>query len=115
MSPATNSVTPLHFLLLLSLLSPAAATSSDDLRTLLAIKTPLQNPTTNALFTSWTPANPISNFTGVTCNPDGSVVSIELPNRQLTAARSPKLCRIFSENLSKNHGSTDEEPPTTVS
>ncbi|KAI8570870.1 hypothetical protein RHMOL_Rhmol01G0071400 [Rhododendron molle] len=100
MSQVSNSVTPLHFLLLS--LAAAAAASDDDLRTLLAIKTALQNPTTNALFTSWTPANPISNFTGITCNPDDSVISIELSNRQLTGTVPfDSICRLKSlERLS---------------
>ncbi|XP_058221993.1 receptor-like protein kinase 7 [Rhododendron vialii] len=102
MSRATNSVTPFHFILLLPLLSLAASASDDDLQTLLAIKTALQNPATNALFTSWTPTNPISSFTGITCDPEGSVVSIELPNRQLTGTVPfDSICRLKSlEKLS---------------
>ncbi|KAH7846283.1 hypothetical protein Vadar_012102 [Vaccinium darrowii] len=78
-SASTTSVTVL--LLFLSLLSLA---TSDDLQLLLTLKTTFQNPNTDALFASWTPTNHTCNFTGITCNPDHTIKSIELSSRQLT-------------------------------
>ncbi|KAL7175783.1 hypothetical protein ACSBR2_029385 [Camellia fascicularis] len=80
MSAANISRQILPFLSLLCLFSVAY---SDDLQILLNIKTSLQNSNPN-IFNSWQIHNPICNFTGISCNPDGSVKAIELSNQQLS-------------------------------
>ncbi|PSS31529.1 Receptor-like protein kinase [Actinidia chinensis var. chinensis] len=84
MSAASTSRRNLHFLTLLSLLC-LAVSASDELQTLLSIKTSLQSPTAD-VFNSWKPTNRLCNFTGIACNPDDSVNSIDLSNQQLTGS-----------------------------
>ncbi|CAL5383924.1 unnamed protein product [Camellia sinensis] len=83
MSPAKTFRLNLHFLSLLSLICLVSGAISDELQILLTIKTSLQNPNTN-VFDSWNSNNLPCNFTGITCNPDGSVKAIELSNQSLT-------------------------------
>ncbi|GFY85934.1 leucine-rich receptor-like protein kinase family protein [Actinidia rufa] len=84
MSAASTSRQNLHFLTLLSLFC-LAVSASDELQTLLSIKTSLQSPTAD-VFNSWKPTNRLCSFTGIACNPDGSVNSIDLSNQKLTGS-----------------------------
>ncbi|WCJ18122.1 Leucine-rich receptor-like protein kinase family protein [Euphorbia peplus] len=67
------------FLLLLILVSPS---TSDELQLLLNFKSSLNNTKTN-IFSSWTPQNPICNFSGIGCNDNGFVKEINLSQKQL--------------------------------
>ena len=73
---------PLSLLLFLLLLSPAM---SDDLQILLRLKSSLQAPSTSVVLNSWTDSsNSPCGFTGIACDPLGSVAEIELSSQGLS-------------------------------
>ncbi|XAR62033.1 Non-specific serine/threonine protein kinase [Bertholletia excelsa] len=87
--------------LLFCLISLFSGANSDDLQTLLAIKSSFQNSNAD-VFNTWVPNNSACNFTGITCNPDGSVKGIELSGQGL-AGEVPfdSICELQSlETLS---------------
>ncbi|KAK6938033.1 Leucine-rich repeat-containing N-terminal, plant-type [Dillenia turbinata] len=73
----------LSSLFLLCFLSHLLPTKSDQLQILLDLKSALNNSKTN-VFDSWTPDNSPCDFTGITCNGNGSVTGIELSNSYLS-------------------------------
>ncbi|KAM7514465.1 hypothetical protein LguiA_004048 [Lonicera macranthoides] len=84
MPAAKTSGYLLHFLSLLSLLSLFCPAYSEELQILLNIKTAFQNSNTKALFNSWNSNTSICNFSGITCNSEGTVKEINLSSRNLT-------------------------------
>ncbi|XP_015058589.1 receptor-like protein kinase 7 isoform X1 [Solanum pennellii] len=96
----------IHFFSIFSffLLFPVAF--SDELQTLLSIKSSLSNPTTN-VFQNWEPNTPLCKFTGITCNSDGSVKEIELSNQKISGfVPFDKICSLTSlEKLSLGYNS----------
>ncbi|PSS34539.1 Receptor-like protein kinase [Actinidia chinensis var. chinensis] len=95
MSAASTSRRILHFLILFYLLCLAISTS-DELQTLLNIKTSIQSPNAD-VFNSWKPTNPLCNFTGIAYNPDGSINSIDLSNQKLTGSVPfDSICQLSS-------------------
>ncbi|KAL2498113.1 Leucine-rich receptor-like protein kinase family protein [Abeliophyllum distichum] len=82
MSPAINFWQILQFLSLFSLLSFAA---SDELQTLLTIKSAFKESNTK-VFDSWDANNSVCKFTGLTCDSNGFVKEIELSNQNLTGS-----------------------------
>ncbi|KAL3505010.1 hypothetical protein ACH5RR_034851 [Cinchona calisaya] len=65
---------------------------SDDLQTLLTIKTSLKNSNT-FVFDSWDAKNPACNFTGITCDPTTNLVKeIELSNQNLSVNEDLNNC-----------------------
>ncbi|XAR62034.1 Non-specific serine/threonine protein kinase [Bertholletia excelsa] len=87
--------------LLFCLISLLSGATSDDLQTLLAIKSSFQNSKAD-VFNTWVPKNSACNFTGITCNANGSVKGIELAGQGL-AGEVPfdSICELQSlETLS---------------
>ncbi|KAJ8541253.1 hypothetical protein K7X08_002069 [Anisodus acutangulus] len=80
---------------------------SDELQTLLSIKSTLSNPTTTNVFKNWEPNTPLCNFTGITCNSDGSVKEIELSSQRISGVVPfEKICSLNSlEKLSLGYNS----------
>lgn len=74
---------------------------SDELQTLLSIKSSLSDPANN-VFKNWEPNTPLCKFTGITCNTDGSVKEIELSNQGISGfVPFDKFCSLNSlEKLS---------------
>ncbi|KAM4088533.1 hypothetical protein ACB094_07G078300 [Castanea mollissima] len=70
-------------LLFLSFLSLISFSKSSELNSLLQFKSAVQNPDTNHVFSSWTQANSLCNFTGIACNSNGLVREINLPQQNL--------------------------------
>ena len=70
-------------LLFLSFLSLISFSKSSELNSLLQFKSAVQNPDTNHVFSSWTQANSLCNFTGIACNSNGLVREINLPKQNL--------------------------------
>ncbi|KAL4615041.1 hypothetical protein ACB092_07G095800 [Castanea dentata] len=70
-------------LLFLSFLSVKSFSKSSELNSLLQFKSAVQNPDTNHVFSSWTQANSLCNFTGIACNSNGLVREINLPQQNL--------------------------------
>lgn len=70
-------------LLFLCFLSPISFSKSSELNSLLQFKSAVQNPDTNHVFSSWTQANSLCNFTGIACNSNGLVREINLPQQNL--------------------------------
>uniref|UniRef100_A0A5B7AE32 non-specific serine/threonine protein kinase n=1 Tax=Davidia involucrata TaxID=16924 RepID=A0A5B7AE32_DAVIN len=114
MSAAKTSRESLHFLSLLSLLCLLTGTNSDELQILLNIKTALQKSDSN-VFDTWDSNDSICNFTGITCNADGSVKEIELSNKRLIGTPPfDSICQLQSlEKLSLGsnflHGRVTED------
>ncbi|GAV65126.1 Pkinase domain-containing protein/LRR_1 domain-containing protein/LRRNT_2 domain-containing protein/LRR_6 domain-containing protein/LRR_8 domain-containing protein [Cephalotus follicularis] len=71
----------LHSLVLLILVSPS---KSDELQSLLKLKSALQSQSNANIFSSWTQENPACNFTGIVCDSDGLVTEINLAQQGLT-------------------------------
>ncbi|GFZ10104.1 leucine-rich receptor-like protein kinase family protein [Actinidia rufa] len=95
MSAASFLRRNLHLLSLFSLLC-LTISASDELQTLLSIKTSLQSPNAD-VFNSWKPTNPLCNFAGITCNSDGSVNLIDLSNQKLTGTVPfDSICQLSS-------------------
>lgn len=105
MSAAKTFRQNLYPLFILSLFSFA---NSDELQILLNLKTALQKSNTN-LFDSWESNlnNSICNFTGITCNSNGSVKKIELSSRGLAGSIPfDSICQLNSlEKLSLGNNS----------
>ncbi|PIN02050.1 Serine/threonine protein kinase [Handroanthus impetiginosus] len=80
MASATIFRLVFYFLSFLCLLSVAF---SDDLQTLLSIKTAFQDSNTR-IFDSWEPNAPHCSFSGITCDSSGFVKEIELSHQNLT-------------------------------
>ncbi|XP_021718638.1 receptor-like protein kinase HAIKU2 [Chenopodium quinoa] len=80
--PPEPPFTPLLFLLFLVLCFSNSA-SSDELDTLLTLKSSLQSSNPK-LFSTWIPSNPTCNFTGVSCNTARNVITIELSKQRLS-------------------------------
>ncbi|KAK3021457.1 hypothetical protein RJ639_047629 [Escallonia herrerae] len=103
-----------HLFSLISLLSLIAGVNSDEIQSLLAIKTALQSSNTK-VFDSWESNNPLCSFKGITCNAAGSVQQIELSSQYLTGLIPfDSICQLKSlEKLSlgKNslHGRVTED------
>ncbi|KAK7809607.1 receptor-like protein kinase 7, partial [Quercus suber] len=74
---------PVLLLLFLCFLSPISFSKSSELNSLLQFKSAVQNPDTNHVFSSWTQANSLCNFTGIACNSNGLVTEINLPQQNL--------------------------------
>ncbi|KAA8528410.1 hypothetical protein F0562_035765 [Nyssa sinensis] len=114
MSAAKTCRKNLHFLYLLSLICLLTATNSDELQILLNIKTEFQKSKIN-VFDSWDPNNSVCNFTGITCNADGSIKEIDLSkNRLVGAPPFDSICQLQSlEKLSLGsnflHGRVTED------
>ncbi|KAM4098446.1 hypothetical protein ACJW30_07G077700, partial [Castanea mollissima] len=70
-------------LLFLSFLSLISFSKSSEHNSLLQFKSAVQNPDTNHVFSSWTQANSLCNFTGIACNSNGLVREINLPQQNL--------------------------------
>ncbi|OAY39382.1 receptor-like protein kinase 7 [Manihot esculenta] len=102
---------PFFFLFFLMLVSP---TKSDDLQMLLNLKVSLKDSKTN-VFTSWTRENSVCNFTGITCNANGFVKEINLPQQQLQGVLPfDSLCTLqsldkISLGLNSLHGGITED------
>ncbi|PIN21641.1 Serine/threonine protein kinase [Handroanthus impetiginosus] len=100
-----------HFLSFLCLLS---ITFSDELQTLLSIKTAFRDSNTR-IFDSWEPNTPLCNFSGITCDSNGFVKEIELFNQNLTGllplSSFCQLKSLESLSLGKNylHGPVTED------
>ncbi|CAN4092262.1 unnamed protein product [Withania somnifera] len=79
---------------------------SEDLQTLLSLKSSLSNPTTN-IFQNWQPNTPLCSFTGITCNSNGEVKEVELSNQKLSGVFPfDKICDLNSlEKLSLGYNS----------
>ncbi|XP_047329050.1 receptor-like protein kinase 7 [Impatiens glandulifera] len=90
-----------HFCCLLSLLVFSSALS-DELESILAIKSALNNPSAT-IFNTWNPTtNKLCNFSGITCHPNGAVQIIEL-SQQYLSGKVPfdSICKLKSlERLS---------------
>ncbi|KAF8410297.1 hypothetical protein HHK36_002823 [Tetracentron sinense] len=72
----------LFLFFLLCLFCFFSSSESDELPLLLKLKAALQKSDTY-VFDSWRPDNTICNFTGISCNSDGSVREIELAKQRL--------------------------------
>ncbi|KAG8369158.1 hypothetical protein BUALT_Bualt15G0122200 [Buddleja alternifolia] len=98
MAAATIFRRNFHLFSILCLLSVA---NSDDLQTLLSIKTIFKDSKTKA-FDSWELNTPVCNFSGITCNSNGFVNEIELSNQNLTGLLPlSSFCQLMSlEKLS---------------
>ncbi|XP_060199150.1 receptor-like protein kinase 7 [Lycium barbarum] len=58
---------------------------SDELQTLLSIKTALTNPNTiTNVFNTWESNTPLCNFSGITCNTNGKVKEIDLSSQKIS-------------------------------
>ncbi|KAK3031270.1 hypothetical protein RJ639_035570 [Escallonia herrerae] len=103
-----------HLFSLISLLSLISGVNSDEIQSVIAIKTALQNSNTK-VFDSWESNNPLCSFKGITCNVAGSVQQIELSSQYLTGSIPfDSICQLKSlEKLSlgKNslHGRVTED------
>ncbi|KAK2981730.1 hypothetical protein RJ640_005982 [Escallonia rubra] len=103
-----------HLFSLISLLSLIAGVNSDEIQSVLAIKTALQNSNAK-VFDSWESNNPLCSFKGITCNAAGSVQQIDLSSQYLTGSIPfDSICQLKSlEKLSlgKNslHGRVTED------
>ncbi|XP_043710080.1 receptor-like protein kinase 7 [Telopea speciosissima] len=87
------SFPPLFLFFFLSLF---CVSQSDDLDILMKFKAAFQKSNTH-VFDSWTSNNNPCNFTGVYCNSGGSVISIELGNRNLVGVLPvDSLCQLQS-------------------
>ncbi|CAI0464250.1 unnamed protein product [Linum tenue] len=120
MAPSSTAVSPFckflsPLLFLLCFLSPA---QSDDLQTLLALKSSLHNPNTN-VFDTWTAATSICGFTGVTCAAadNTSVAELELSSSNLNGPLPlDSICQLNSlEKLSLGHNSFTGTVPKDLS
>ncbi|CAI9753517.1 unnamed protein product [Fraxinus pennsylvanica] len=98
MSPTTIFRRNFHFLSLFYVLSFAA---SDELQTLLTIKSAFKESRTK-VFDSWDSSNSICSFAGLTCDSNGFVKEIELSNQNLTGSIPfDSICKLPSlEKLS---------------
>ncbi|CAO2835898.1 unnamed protein product [Amaranthus hypochondriacus] len=82
--------------LLFLLLCSSAFTSSNELNSLLTIKSSLQSSNSN-LFSSWNPSNPTCNFTGISCNKLGNTIEIDLSKQRLSGTlRFDAICSLSS-------------------
>ncbi|KAI3689113.1 hypothetical protein L2E82_47062 [Cichorium intybus] len=116
MSPETASTTyRRNHLFLLLLIGFISVVSSDELESLLNLKTALGESNTK-VFDSWRPDNSVCNFTGITCDDSGSSVKeIDLSNQNLTGSIPfDSICQLQSlEKLSfgfnRLHGSVTED------
>uniref|UniRef100_A0A7N0VH09 non-specific serine/threonine protein kinase n=1 Tax=Kalanchoe fedtschenkoi TaxID=63787 RepID=A0A7N0VH09_KALFE len=74
-----------------------SAVQSDDLETLLSLKSSIRSASDPGLFDSWNPANSVCHFAGVSCNSDGYVTQIELSKQGLTGTLALDLiCKLPS-------------------
>ncbi|XP_009769216.1 receptor-like protein kinase 7 [Nicotiana sylvestris] len=90
-------------LMFFSIFSFFSVAFSDELQTLLSIKSSLTNPTTKTnVFKNWEPNTPLCNFTGIKCNSNGSVKELELSSQSLSGfVPFDKICSLNSlEKLS---------------
>ncbi|CAK9145013.1 unnamed protein product [Ilex paraguariensis] len=71
------------FLTLLCILFFICPCQSDELQTLLNLKSSLENSKTN-IFDSWTPENSVCKFTGIVCDSNGIVKEINLSQENLS-------------------------------
>ncbi|KAJ4962687.1 hypothetical protein NE237_022626 [Protea cynaroides] len=95
-SPSTMLVLQEFLLLLLFILSLFSVGQSNDLDILMNFKSAFQKSNTN-VFDSWTPNNSPCNFTGVSCNSEDSVTSIELGTSNLTGVLPlDSICQLQS-------------------
>ncbi|KAH7567595.1 hypothetical protein ACOSP7_010421 [Xanthoceras sorbifolium] len=91
MSTANSSL--FLFLLLLAIFP---CIKSDELEILLKLKTSLQQ-SNSAVFNSWVSSKNLCNFTGITCNSDGTVKEIELSHQKLTGTLPlASICQLQS-------------------
>ncbi|PHT84425.1 Receptor-like protein kinase HAIKU2 [Capsicum annuum] len=99
----------LEFILFFLCIFPVAF--SDELQTLLSIKSSLLYPTTSNVFKNWEPKTPSCNFTGITCNSDGEVKEIELSSQGISGGFPfDKICDLKSlERLSLGYNSLSGE------
>ncbi|KAF4365357.1 hypothetical protein G4B88_017353 [Cannabis sativa] len=80
--PATLARNLYALLSLLCVLSLISGNKTEDLPILLEFKSVFRN-SNSQLFNSWESENSLCNFTGITCNSDGSVTGIVLSNQKL--------------------------------
>lgn len=115
MSSAANSRRITAALSLLCFLSLFSSTKSDDLQILLKLKSSLQSPNTENIFSSWDSTNSACSFSGIACNSNGSVSEIELSYQNLSGVLPfDTICELSSlEKLSLGfnflHGKVTED------
>ncbi|CAN4122447.1 unnamed protein product [Withania somnifera] len=80
---------------------------SDELQTLLSLKSSLSNPTTTNVFQNWQLNTRLCNFTGITCSSNGEVKELELSSQRLSGVFPfDKICDFNSlERLSLGYNS----------
>ncbi|XP_050271245.1 receptor-like protein kinase 7 isoform X1 [Quercus robur] len=101
--PYDMSRPPLYlFYLLFCFFSLIAGIQPADLQILMKLKSALQTSNGTSAFKSWESSNSMCNFTGITCNSDGSVTEIELSRHNLTGVLPlDSICQLQSlEKLS---------------
>ncbi|KAI4299212.1 hypothetical protein L6164_032692 [Bauhinia variegata] len=107
-SPAPMILFALFYLFLITSSQP------DESRTLLMLKSALQN-SNGDLFRSWTESNSVCNYSGIVCNSNGLVAEIKLANKQLLGTLPfDSICELQSlEKISMGsnflHGSISED------
>ncbi|KAL9238040.1 hypothetical protein vseg_012519 [Gypsophila vaccaria] len=87
MSPPQQPPLPCFLILLVLLVSATLTTTTPDtdLAALLALKTSLQQHSNTTLFSSWVPTTtPTCNFTGISCDDSGNVVSLDVAKSGLS-------------------------------
>ena len=101
--PYAMSRPPLYlFYLLFCFFSLISGIQPADLQILMKLKSALQTSNGTSAFKSWESSNSMCNFTGITCNSDGSVTEIELSRQNLTGVLPlDSICQLQSlEKLS---------------
>lgn len=100
--PGTRSVSlTLHILCSLLCFLPALrGEDQGELQIVLNLTATIQSSNPH-LFSSWSPDKPLCEFSGVTCNPSGSVRELDLSNQQLSGLLPIEaICRLpFLEKL----------------
>ncbi|KAF7803809.1 receptor-like protein kinase 7 [Senna tora] len=75
-------VSPIILIPLFLLLCLVASSQSNDFELLMKLKSSIHSPNAD-VFSSWTQADSLCNFTGIVCNSNGFVSEINLPQKQL--------------------------------